>query len=101
MASKLVEKVCTPCRGGIPPLTREQADVYHSEAPDWELLDDESVVFYGLLPLFSAIRDNSHCRPGLYRRSLICAPAIIAPNVAAGRRIAARRRSVADRRTWS
>jgi 4a-hydroxytetrahydrobiopterin dehydratase len=44
MASKLVEKVCTPCRGGIPPLTRDQAETYRSEAPDWELLDDATKI---------------------------------------------------------
>lgn len=37
----LAEKSCTPCRGGIPPLTREAAQALLSrEAPDWELLDD-------------------------------------------------------------
>jgi hypothetical protein len=27
MAETLVEKACTPCRGGIPPLTREAAKI--------------------------------------------------------------------------
>ena len=40
MAETLVEKTCTPCRGGIPPLTREEAERLHSQAPLWELLDD-------------------------------------------------------------
>ena len=40
MAETLVEKTCTPCRGGIPPLTREEAERLHSQAPQWELLDD-------------------------------------------------------------
>jgi 4a-hydroxytetrahydrobiopterin dehydratase len=40
MAETLVEKTCTPCRGGIPPLTREEAERLNSEAPQWELLDD-------------------------------------------------------------
>lgn len=27
MTTTLVEKTCTPCRGGVPPLTREEAEV--------------------------------------------------------------------------
>ena len=42
MESVLVEKSCTPCRGGIPPLTQEQAAEYHNQARDWELLDQAS-----------------------------------------------------------
>ena len=40
MASALAEKSCIPCRGGIPPLTREEAETYHRQAPDWSLADD-------------------------------------------------------------
>ena len=40
MASTLAEKSCTPCRGGIPPLTREAAEEYRRQAPDWALLDE-------------------------------------------------------------
>lgn len=40
ITAKLAEKSCTPCRGGIPPLTREEAEEYHRQAPDWSLLDD-------------------------------------------------------------
>jgi 4a-hydroxytetrahydrobiopterin dehydratase len=40
MASALAEKTCTPCRGGVPPLTPEEAEGYRArEAPDWALLD--------------------------------------------------------------
>jgi 4a-hydroxytetrahydrobiopterin dehydratase len=28
MASALAEKTCTPCRGGVPPLTPEEAEGY-------------------------------------------------------------------------
>ena len=37
---QLSERNCTPCRGGVPPLTREEAERYHAQAPDWELRDD-------------------------------------------------------------
>jgi 4a-hydroxytetrahydrobiopterin dehydratase len=40
MASALAEKTCTPCRGGVPPLTPEEAEGYRAQAPDWSLLDD-------------------------------------------------------------
>ena len=39
MASALAEKACTPCRGGVPPLTREEAEGYRGQAPDWALMD--------------------------------------------------------------
>jgi 4a-hydroxytetrahydrobiopterin dehydratase len=34
MTSTLAEKSCTPCRGGIAPLTREAAEEYHRQALD-------------------------------------------------------------------
>ena len=39
MASALVEKTCTPCRGGVPPLSPEEAEGYRAQAPDWALVD--------------------------------------------------------------
>ena len=38
--SALAEQSCTPCRGGIPPLTREEAESYRAQAPGWALLDN-------------------------------------------------------------
>lgn len=40
MPVALAERSCTPCRGGIPPLTEQQAAAYHAQAPDWALLDE-------------------------------------------------------------
>ncbi|HTZ36591.1 MAG TPA: 4a-hydroxytetrahydrobiopterin dehydratase [Stellaceae bacterium] len=40
MAAPLAEKTCTPCRGGIPPLSREEAEELHAQAADWALVDD-------------------------------------------------------------
>ena len=31
MTETFAEKTCTPCRGGIPPLTREQAELFHEQ----------------------------------------------------------------------
>ena len=39
-AQDLVQKTCTPCQGGILPLTAEEAARYRPQAPDWSLLDD-------------------------------------------------------------
>jgi 4a-hydroxytetrahydrobiopterin dehydratase len=39
MPITLAEKSCTPCRGGIPPLTEQEAAAYHAQAPGWALLD--------------------------------------------------------------
>jgi 4a-hydroxytetrahydrobiopterin dehydratase len=40
MPTNLAEKRCTPCRGGLPPLTSEEAEAYRREAPEWNLVDD-------------------------------------------------------------
>ena len=40
MAATLAEKSCTPCRSGIPPLSRAAAEEYHRQAPEWGLLDE-------------------------------------------------------------
>jgi 4a-hydroxytetrahydrobiopterin dehydratase len=40
MSTTLAEKTCTPCRGGVPPLTREEAEALHAQAPEWALLED-------------------------------------------------------------
>jgi 4a-hydroxytetrahydrobiopterin dehydratase len=42
MASPLHEKSCTPCRGGIPPLTFDEAEELRKQSPDWELFDRAS-----------------------------------------------------------
>ena len=36
----LDSKTCVPCRGGIPPLTRDEAESFRTETPDWRLSDD-------------------------------------------------------------
>lgn len=33
---------CTPCQGGIPPMTSDVAEKYLHEAPAWELQDNAS-----------------------------------------------------------
>ncbi|MGB9043014.1 MAG: 4a-hydroxytetrahydrobiopterin dehydratase [Pseudolabrys sp.] len=40
MTETLAEKKCVPCRGGIPPLTRDEAQRLQVQAPGWQLADD-------------------------------------------------------------
>ena len=40
MTETLVEKICTPCRGGIPPLTQPEAEALLAQTPEWALLDE-------------------------------------------------------------
>jgi 4a-hydroxytetrahydrobiopterin dehydratase len=39
MSDTLAGKTCTPCRGGIPPLSPEQAERLRVEVPEWNLGD--------------------------------------------------------------
>ena len=40
MSNDLVSRTCVPCRGGIPPLTRADAERFLRQAPGWALLDE-------------------------------------------------------------
>jgi hypothetical protein len=40
MTEVLAEKTCTPCRGGTPPITCDEAQRFQAQAPAWELRDD-------------------------------------------------------------
>ena len=40
MTTNLTNKKCTPCRGGIPPLTKHDAQNYLSLVPGWEMQED-------------------------------------------------------------
>jgi 4a-hydroxytetrahydrobiopterin dehydratase len=35
----LVSKTCTPCRGDVPPLNREEIEAHRRETPDWTVRD--------------------------------------------------------------
>jgi len=39
MTTELTGKTCTPCQGGIPALTRAEAEAYLAEITGWELLE--------------------------------------------------------------
>ena len=40
MADTLVGKTCTPCKGGIPPLTPQEVERLHVQVPQWDVRDD-------------------------------------------------------------
>ncbi|MDK3024028.1 4a-hydroxytetrahydrobiopterin dehydratase [Cupriavidus taiwanensis] len=39
MSENLAAQSCTPCRGGVPPLTPDEAEALLQQAPGWELAD--------------------------------------------------------------
>src|SRR3954451_2485450 len=38
--SSLAAKSCTPCRGGVPPLTREEVSSHQRQMPEWSVQDE-------------------------------------------------------------
>jgi len=40
MSDDLRSKICTPCRGGIAPLTGQEAQGYLAQVPGWALVDE-------------------------------------------------------------
>jgi 4a-hydroxytetrahydrobiopterin dehydratase len=40
----LAERPCTPCRGGVSPLTPSECASYLAEVPDWELRNEGRIV---------------------------------------------------------
>lgn len=44
MASPLAQKSCEPCRGGIPPLERADAERLLRDVPEWRLDDDARTI---------------------------------------------------------
>jgi hypothetical protein len=62
MTEALASKTCTFCRGEIPPLTREQAELFHAQAPDWKLAEGKLTTSSGAsgfeaLPFLPNIRE--------------------------------------------
>jgi 4a-hydroxytetrahydrobiopterin dehydratase len=38
--TNLAAKTCTPCRGGVPPLTAQEAEELRTQAAEWALMDE-------------------------------------------------------------
>lgn len=39
----LADKTCQPCRGGVPPLTREQIEPLLAQVSGWQVVDDMKI----------------------------------------------------------
>lgn len=44
MTDGIAQKTCTPCRGGVAPLTQEAAEGYLSQTPGWELEEEAQLL---------------------------------------------------------
>ena len=44
MSKTLTAKTCTPCQGGIPPLTYDEANHYLAQTDNWQLLENGSLI---------------------------------------------------------
>jgi len=44
MTDTLTTKTCTPCQGGIPPLSRKLATKYLEQTDGWELLENSTLI---------------------------------------------------------
>jgi 4a-hydroxytetrahydrobiopterin dehydratase len=64
MTETLAEKKCIPCRGGIAPLTHEEAERFQSQTPNWDLRDEgrrieRTFPFRNFQEAFEFVRDVS------------------------------------------
>jgi 4a-hydroxytetrahydrobiopterin dehydratase len=72
----LAEKHCVPCRGGVPPLSREEIDKLLPQIPGWEVADGHHLVRRFTFPDFvsalafvnraGAIAEEQGHHPDLY-----------------------------------
>ena len=44
MTDGIAQKTCTPCRGGVAPLTRQAAEGYLPQTPGWDLLEESHLL---------------------------------------------------------
>jgi len=50
--SKLAEKHCVPCRGGVPPLKGEELRQYADQLSGWKVIDEHHITRTYLFPDF-------------------------------------------------
>jgi 4a-hydroxytetrahydrobiopterin dehydratase len=53
----LAEKKCVPCRGGVPPLTREQIDALLPQVRGWQAIDNHHLAKTWTFPNFVTALD--------------------------------------------
>ena len=52
--TKLAEKHCIPCRGGVPPLQGAQLIPFAEQLPDWKIVEEHHIAKSFLFPDFKA-----------------------------------------------
>ena len=52
--TKLAEKHCVPCRGGVPPLQGAQLIPFAEQLPDWKIVEEHHIAKSFLFPDFKA-----------------------------------------------
>jgi len=55
--TRLAEKHCVPCRGGIPPLIGDELARYAEQLPDWKIVEEHHVAKSFLFPDFKQALD--------------------------------------------
>jgi 4a-hydroxytetrahydrobiopterin dehydratase len=66
--SDLARKKCTPCEGGVDPLSAEKAKLLHGQVPSWSLADDAKELsrtfqfrdYYGTMAFVNAVAWMAH-----------------------------------------
>ena len=74
MTEALVEKTCSPCRGGMPPLTRAEAEELLPQAPEWALMDEARRIEKTFVSGTSGRRSHSFERLASLRRQKATIP---------------------------
>jgi 4a-hydroxytetrahydrobiopterin dehydratase len=52
--TKLAEKHCVPCRGGVPPLQGAELIPFAEQLPDWKIVEEHHITKSFLFPDFKA-----------------------------------------------
>jgi hypothetical protein len=68
MTETLAQKTCTPCRGGIPPLTRDEAEKLRAKLPIGSSLTTDAASSARFVSTISAYRSPSSSRPASTER---------------------------------
>ena len=55
--SELTQRSCTPCRGGVPPLSGEPLRTFREKLPFWKVIDEHHLAKSFLFPDFKTALD--------------------------------------------
>jgi len=55
--TKLADKHCVPCRGGVPPLRGAELDPYAQQLPDWKIIEEHPIAKSFAFPDFKTALD--------------------------------------------